>query len=200
VKRAPNKDAPGGRWCQRPLRLEARPPLAIVVAVMLASLPAVPSPASGQEANPRFGVWKLRSDAPPPAVNVMTYAPWGEGGMRVTVAATNASGATTTWGYVTLFDGVFRPVDGREGSETAVEVVDERTNRITTRRDGQVVQVILNTLSEDGRRIDNEYRSRTDDGGERVTRAVYDRIREEGGAAPPVGAPERRGGWLHRTR
>ena len=127
-------------------------------------------------ANPRFGAWRLQSDAPPPASNVMTYEPWGDGGMKITVASTNADGESSEWSYATLFDGVFRPVEGQENAETAVEVVDDRTNHIYNRRDGEVYQVIVNVLSEDGNRIDNEYRRTMEDGSERVSHAVYVRI------------------------
>lgn len=143
-----------------------------------ALLVVVASGARAQDPSDRFGVWELRSDAPPPARNVMTYAPWGDGGMRVTVAATNARGASSEWSYTTRFDGVFRPVDGQEDAETAVEFVDGRTTRITNRRGGRVVQVIINTLSEDGRTIRNEYVRF--DGEGRITgvaHATYDRIR-----------------------
>ena len=136
--------------------------------------------AAQDDSNPRFGVWRLRSDNPPPYRNVMTYAPHGEGGMSITVATTNAEGNESEWGYVTLFDGEFRPVEGLDNAETAVEVVDERTNRISNMRDGAVYQVIINTLSEDGNRIDNDY-VRLDADGKitRVTRAIYDRMKEE---------------------
>lgn len=138
---------------------------------------AVPSEAAASEAaNPRFGAWRLESDAPPPASNVMTYEPWGDGGMKITVASTNADGESSEWSYTTLFDGVFRPVEGQENAETAVEMVDDRTNHIFNRRDGEVYQVIVNVLSEDGNRIDNEYRRTMDDGSERVSHAVYVRI------------------------
>ncbi len=126
--------------------------------------------------NPRFGVWQLESDAPPPASNIMTYEPWGEGGMKITVASTNAEGETTEWSYNTLFDGAFRPVEGRENSTSAVEVVDDRTNHIHNARDGEVYQVIVNVLSEDGNTINNEYRTTRDDGTERISHAVYRRI------------------------
>jgi hypothetical protein len=45
-------------------------------------------------------------------------------------------------------------------------------------RSGRVYQVIINTLSEDGNTINNEY-VRLDENGkiERVTHAIYDRIR-----------------------
>lgn len=132
---------------------------------------------AGQTTNPRFGVWKMQSDAPPPSVNIMTYEPYGDGGMRITVESTNARGQESKWGYVTMFDGVFRPVTGREGSETAVETVNERTTRISNKRNGRVSQIIINTLSEDGNTINNEY-VRLDENGDivRVTHAVYERI------------------------
>ena len=132
--------------------------------------------AAAAPSNPRFGVWRLESDAPPPASNIMTYEPWGDGGMKITVAQTNSEGESSEWSYTTLFDGVFRPVEGQENAETAVEVVDERTNRILNARDGEVYQVIINVLSEDGNTIDNEYRRTLADGTERISHAVYRRI------------------------
>ena len=47
----------------------------------------------GQTTNPRFGVWKMRSDAPPPAINIMTYEPYGDGGMGITVESTKPAGS-----------------------------------------------------------------------------------------------------------
>ena len=131
----------------------------------------------GQTTNPRFGVWKMRSDAPPPAINIMTYEPYGDGGMGITVESTNRQGRDSKWGYVTMFDGVFRTVTGQQGAETAVEIVDDRTTRILNKRNGRVTTVIINTLSEDGNTISNEY-VRLDENGDivRVTHAVYERI------------------------
>ncbi len=141
---------------------------------------SVQGPSAPDPAGPRFGVWRLRSDNPPPYRNVMTYAPHGDGGMSIEVAATNAEGNESVWSYVTMFDGVFRSVEGLADSETAVEPVDERSTRISNRRNGVVYQVIINTLSEDGNRIDNEY-VRLDAEGRitGVNRATYDRVEEE---------------------
>jgi len=132
---------------------------------------------AAQTDNPRFGVWRMQSDAPPPASNIMTYEPYDDGGMRITVASTNSSGRESRWGYVTLFDGVFRTVTGQESAETAVEIVDERTTRILNKRNGRVTQIIINTLSEDHNTINNEY-IRFDDHGRitGVSHAVYQRI------------------------
>lgn len=144
----------------------------VVIAVTVVALSA-----AAQEGNPRFGVWKLQSDAPPPRSNIMTYEPWGDGGMKITVESTNGDGESSAWSYTTLFDGVFRPVEGQENAETAVEVIDERSTRIYNKRNGRVTQVIINTLSEDGNTINNEY-VRMDAEGKitRVTHAVYERI------------------------
>ena len=133
--------------------------------------------AQGQTTNPRFGVWKMRSDAPPPSVNIMTYETYGDGGMGITVESTNRQGRDSKWGYVTMFDGVFRSVTGQQNAETAVEIVDDRTTRILNKRNGRVTTVIINTLSEDGNTISNEY-VRLDENGDivRVTHAVYERI------------------------
>ena len=76
--------------------------LSIIVLLVVASV-------SAQDTNPRFGVWRNQSHPN----NVMTYEPYGEGGMKITVATTR-NGNTSEWSYVTLFDGEFRPVEGQE--------------------------------------------------------------------------------------
>ena len=150
----------------------------VTVNLMAAVALFVAIDASAQATNPRFGVWKMKSDAPPPSVNIMTYEPYGDSGMSITVESTNSQGRESKWGYVTRFDGVFRSVTGQEGSETAVVIVDDRINRILNKRNGRVSQVILNVLSEDGNTINNEY-VRMDENGDivRIGHAVYERIR-----------------------
>lgn len=147
-----------------------------IATLVVAAFAAVDVAAQGDPAE-RFGEWQMDTDRPPPYVNIMTYEPWGDGGMSITVASTNSRGEDGEWGYDTLFDGVFRPVWGQENAETAVEWVDERTTRITNKRNGRVQQVIINTLSEDGNVIDNEY-VRLDENGKitGVGHATYRRI------------------------
>jgi hypothetical protein len=149
----------------------------ILGVVSLALTAVLITEASAQDATPRFGRWQMDSDAPAPSINIMTYEPYGDGGMKITVASTNARGQDSEWGYVTMFDGEFRTVTGQQGAETAVEIVDERTTRILNKRNGRVGTVIINTLSEDGKTIANEY-VRLDENGDivRVTHAVYERI------------------------
>jgi hypothetical protein len=101
--------------------------------------------ASAQDAaTPRFGVWINQGNPD----NVMVYEPYGDGGMKVTVGS---------WNYVTMFDGEFRAVDGQQGAETAVEVIDEFSTRILNKRNGRVSQIIINTVSAAGSTINNEY-------------------------------------------
>ncbi len=150
--------------------------IALGLATLLAF--AVTAASADAQTNPRFGLWQIQSDAPPPSSNFMTYEPYGDGGMRITVEATNAEGEKNTWGYVTLFDGEFRPVSGQTNAMTAVEIVDEKTNKISNMRDGRVYQIIINVLSDDGNSIDNEYQRLDEDGNiESVSHAVYIRVR-----------------------
>jgi hypothetical protein len=116
--------------------------------VAAAILSANPSSAQGET---RFGVWDNATNPN----NVMTYEPYEKGGMKITVS--NPSNPAATWSYVTMFDGKFRPVTGQEGSETAVEVINEKSTRIYNKRNGVVNQVVINTLSDDNNKIENEY-------------------------------------------
>lgn len=117
-----------------------------VLAILLCS--AAPGWAQGES---RYGVW-VNSNNPN---NVMTYEPYGKGGMKITVS--NPSKPGDEWSYVTLFDGVYRPVTGQQNAETAVEVINEKSTRIYNKRNGVLYQVVINTLSEDNNQINNEY-------------------------------------------
>jgi hypothetical protein len=99
----------------------------------------------------RFGVWDNTTNPN----NVMTYEGYEKGGSKLTVS--NPSNPSQDWSYVTLFDGVFRPVTGQQGAETAVEIIDPKSIRIYNKRNGVVNQVVINTLSEDNNTINNEY-------------------------------------------
>ena len=147
---------------------------ALPIVVALASLVA----AQGSK-NPRFGKWKMKQDAAPPASNIMTYEPWGDGGMKITVDAVNGEGRTTSWTYNTMFDGKDMPVSGDTRTEaTAVKKIDARTNEITNKRGGKVTQVVTNVLTADGNTINNTYKNFDADGKPTTTTtAVYERIR-----------------------
>jgi hypothetical protein len=131
-----------------------------------------------QGANPRFGQWKLKSDAGPPASNIMTYEPFGASGMKVTVQSVNARGEKTEWWYTTDFDGKDMPVTGSRGTtHTSVRRITDRINEIVNKRDGTVTQVLTNVLSPDGNTIAVIYMR--DEAGKTtgVTFATYERIR-----------------------
>ena len=74
----------------------------MVGAVVAATMTAA---AAQESLNPRFGKWKLKSDRPAPYLNIMTYEPYGEGGMRITIEATNAKAANATPKLVSGFAG-----------------------------------------------------------------------------------------------
>ncbi len=149
----------------------------LILAVVLLSAGTVVLAQQKPTPNPRFGRWKMDQAAPAPQSNIMTYEPFGTGGMKVTVATVNAQSQKSEWSYETLFDGVFRPVAGQQGSETAVEFINDHSTRIQNKRNGKVNQIVINTLSDDGKTINNEY-VRMDENGKitGVTHAVYRRI------------------------
>src|SRR6266571_2353207 len=133
---------------------------------------------SAQGGNPRIGKWKLKQDAPPPALNIMTYEPFGDGGMKVTVEATNGEGRKNTWTYNTMLDGKEMPVSGDTRTEmTSVKKIDAHTNEITNKRGGKVTQVIINVLSADGKTIDNTYKNYDAEGKlTSTTKAIYEKL------------------------
>ena len=148
------------------------------ISVAVATLVAAAA-ANAQAGNPRFGQWKLKSDNPAPAGNVMTYEPFGAKGMKVTVTSVNARGDTASWWYTTEFDGKDMPVTGSSGTtHTSVRTITDRINEIVNKRDGRVTQVLTNVLSPDGNTIGVIYMR--DDGAGKTTAvsfATYERIK-----------------------
>lgn len=133
--------------------------------------------AAAQATNPRFGKWKLKSDAPAPATNIMTYEPYGAHGMKVIIDAVNARGDASQWWYVTEFDGKDMPVTGNPStSHAAVRQINDRINEVINKKDGKITQVLTNVLSPDGNTIAVTYMR--DDGTGRTTSvsfATYER-------------------------
>ena len=145
---------------------------------MVAMMAALAAGPSAQNTNPRFGKWKLKSDAPAPASNVMTYEPHGAKGMKITVESVNAKGEPSKWWYTTEFDGKDQPVTGQApNSMTSVRVIDDRINEIVNKRDGKITQVLTNVLSPDKNTLGIIY-MRLDEQGKTtgVTFATYERI------------------------
>jgi hypothetical protein len=149
--------------------------LAVVAAPLVSA--CVVLAVSAQTANPRIGRWKLKQDAPPPAINIMTYEAIPHGGMKVTVDSVNGQGRENHWTYITMFDGKDMPVTGHPSADTtSVRRIDERTNEIVNKKGGRVIQVITNVISVDGRTIDNTYKNYNDKGEvTSTTTAVYEK-------------------------
>ncbi len=142
----------------------------------LASIALLVASVSAQNTNPRFGPWTLKSDAPPPASNVMTYAPAGAKGMKVTIDAVNKDGVKTQWYYTTNFDGKDEPVTNNPGSDTAaVTIINDRVNEIVYKKGGKITQILTNVLSPDGSVIGVMY-MRPGDSRTTVTFATYERM------------------------
>ncbi len=143
--------------------------------VVLVSVAALVS-AEGQ--NPRFGRWKLKSEAPAPASNVMTYEPFNGKGMKVTIDAVNRDGVKSQWYYTTMFDGKDEPVTGNPGSDTAaVRIVNDRINEIVYKKGGKVTQILTNVLSPDGNTIGIIYmRADAEGRTSSVTFATYEKL------------------------
>lgn len=150
-----------------------------ICAATAAAILVAAAAASAQGANPRFGRWKLKSDAPPPASNIMTYEPFGERGMKITIDSVNGKGEKSQWWYTTLFDGSEQPITGNRGADTgAVRAVTDRITEIVYRKDGKVAQVLTNVLSPDGNTIGVMFMRQDADGRTTgVTLATYERIR-----------------------
>ena len=126
--------------------------------------------------NPRFGKWKLKQE--PPALNIMTYEPAGDGGMKVTVESKNAQGREQKWTYTTMLDGKDVPITGHPSADMcSVKRIDERTNEITNKKNGRVIQIITNVITPDGKTINNTYKNFNEKGEQtRTTTAVYERM------------------------
>ena len=133
---------------------------------------------SAQPANPRYGKWKLKSDAPAPTSNVMTYEPYNGKGMKITIDAVNKDGVKSQWGYTTMFDGKDEKLVGNPGTDSgSVRIVTDRINEIIYKKDGKITQVLTNVLSPDHTTIGVMYMRMSPDGKTTgVTFATYEKM------------------------
>ena len=147
------------------------------IACVTAALALIVVALAAQHQNPRFGKWKLKSDAPAPASNVMTYEPAGDRGMKITIDAVNREGVKSQWYYTTMFDGKDEPVTGNSASDSAaVRIITDRINEIVYKKGGKVTQVLTNVLSSDHNTIGIIYMREDAEGRTTgVTFATYER-------------------------
>jgi hypothetical protein len=151
----------------------------VMNAGVLAVLVLLVASVSAQGPNPRYGKWKLKSDAPPPNSNVMTYEPISGGkGMKITIDAVNKDGVASKWGYDTMFDGKDEPLYGNPGTDTgAVRIITDRINEIIYKKNGTITQVLTNVLSPDGTTIGVTYMRMNPEGKTTgVTFATYEKM------------------------
>jgi hypothetical protein len=142
-----------------------------VVAALVASV-------SAQPANPRYGKWKLKSDAPAPTSNIMTYEPYNGKGMKITIDAVSKDGVKSQWGYTTMFDGKDEKLVGNPGTDSgSVRIVTDRINEIIYKKDGKITQVLTNVLSPDHTTIGVMYMRMSPEGKTTgVTFATYEKM------------------------
>ena len=154
------------------------PALILRAGGVAAAIAALAVAVFAQNPNPRFGKWKLKSDAGAPASNIMTYEPLGAKGMKIIIDAVNRDGVKSQWWYTTNFDGKDEPVTGNPGTDTgSVRVVNDRINEIVYKKDGRVSQVLTNVLSPDGTTIGIIYMRMNPEGKTTgVTFATYEKL------------------------
>src|SRR5262245_21816883 len=106
-------------------------------------------------ANPHMGTWKLnesKSKLKSGTKNsTVTYAPAKGDMIKLTVENTK-DGKTSQWSWVGKFDGKAYKVKGDYPADMmSVQVVDERTNKITATKAGKVMFVGMVTIAKDGK-------------------------------------------------
>jgi hypothetical protein len=152
---------------------------ALLVALAALTEPPYVARGSAQSANPRYGRWKLKSDAAPPSSNIMTYEPFGGKGMKITIDAVNRDGVKSQWWYTTMFDGKDETLTGNPATDSgSVRIITDRINEIVYKKGGTVTQMLTNVLSPDGSTIGIIY-MRMDPEGKTtgVTFATYEKMK-----------------------
>jgi hypothetical protein len=147
---------------------------------VLAAIAAIAASAAivSAQTNPRYGKWKLKSDAPAPQGNVMTYEPHSGKGMKITINAVNKDGVKSEWGYTTMFDGKDEKLVGNPGTDTgSVKMLSDKVNEIVYKKDGKITQVLINVLSQDNQTIGVMYMRMNAEGKVTgITTATYERM------------------------
>lgn len=131
-------------------------------------------------ANPHIGTWKLneaKSKLPPGmGKNTMVVYTEENDKIKVTVDGVDKDGKPTHSVWVGKFDGKAYPVEGNLPYDSvAYKVVDERTNAITTTKDGKTVWSGKITVSADGKSRTVTINGTDADGKKFKGEAVYDK-------------------------
>ena len=131
-------------------------------------------------ANPQLGTWKLNEAksklAPGMGKSTMVTYTEQKDKIRVTVEGVDKDGKATHGVWVGKFDGKAYPTKGNlSWSSAAYKVVNDRTNQITTMKDGKVVWSGTITVSPNGKSRTVTMNG-TDTSGKKFSgKAVYDK-------------------------
>ncbi len=131
-------------------------------------------------ASPQMGSWKLdeaKSDLRPDAGKntTVTYTE-DNGKIKVTVEGVDKDGSPRHGVWVGEFDGKVYPSKGNLPWDAAsYKAVNERTNQITTMKDGKVVWSGTITVSKDGKTRIVTINGTDADGKKYQSKAVYDK-------------------------
>ena len=131
-------------------------------------------------ANVHLGTWKLnqaKSKFETGTRNdTVTYAPAKGDMIKLIVDGKDKDGKPIHWTWMGKFDGQPSRVNGNmEADMLAIEKIDNRTNKITTMKNGKAVATSMITVSKDGlwRRVTT---TGTDANGKKFTdKAYYDK-------------------------
>jgi hypothetical protein len=130
--------------------------------------------------NPQMGTWKLNEakSKVPAGMGKNTTVVYAEQGdkIKVTVDGVDKDGKPTHSVWVGKFDGKAYPTKGNlSWNSSAYKVVNDRTNQITTMKDGKVVWSGTITVSADGKSRTVTMNGTGADGKKFSGKAVYDK-------------------------
>ena len=136
--------------------------------------------AAGLAANPQMGTWKLNEAKSKlvPGMGKNTTVVYTEQGdkINVTVDGVDKNGKPTHSVWVGKWDGKAYPTKGNlSWTAAAYKVVNDRTNAITTMKDGKVVWTGRITVSADGKSRTVTLNGTGADGKKFSGKAVYDK-------------------------
>src|SRR6266404_5913117 len=131
-------------------------------------------------ANPHMGTWKLNEAKSkiPPGMGKNTTVTYAEAKdeVKVTVDGVDKDGKPTHSVWVGKFDGKAYPAKGNlSWNSAAYKVVNDRTNDITTMKDGKIVWTGKITVSADGKSRTVTINGTGADGKKFQSKAVYDK-------------------------
>src|SRR5204862_6117025 len=131
-------------------------------------------------ANPHLGTWKLNEAksklAPGMGKSTMVTYTEQKDKIKVTVEGVDKDGKATHGVWVGKFDGKAYPTKGKlSWSSAAYRMVNDRTNEITTWKDGKVVWSGRIEVSKDGKSRTVTMNGTSADGKKFKGKAVYDK-------------------------